>query len=105
MPCVRSAAVLPSLPLARGRNYFAHTPDLRDLQGLSVEARAVSPDYFATLVVPVLSGRAIADGDRQDGAPAAVVNESFAHEFWPDTDPIGRRVVIDKATREVVGLV
>jgi predicted permease len=102
---VESAAVVPSLPLERGLNNFATAPERPDFKGLSVESRAVSPGYFATLGMPVLEGRALAETDGARAAPVVVVNESLARRFWPDADPIGRTLEIDRAVREVVGLV
>lgn len=50
----------------------------------------VSPDYFATVRMPIVEGRAFRDSDR-DGAPrVAIVNESFARQAWPGESAIGR---------------
>ncbi len=54
--------------------------------------RPVVGDYFATMGVSILRGRAFTPDDRGDALPVAIVNESFAAEFWPDQDPIGKRV-------------
>ncbi len=105
IPGVMHAAAVPSLPLERGLNNFATAPERPDFDGKSVEARAVSPGYFATLGMPVLRGRALAETDGTGTAPVVVVNESLARQFWPDTDPIGRTLKIDGSVREVVGLV
>jgi putative ABC transport system permease protein len=52
----------------------------------------VSADYFATLGVPVLRGRALTAADRAGAPRVAVINEAAAARFWPGVDPIGRRV-------------
>jgi putative ABC transport system permease protein len=62
--------------------------------GPSVLFNMVSEDYFATLSVPVLKGRAFTATDRNDTAPVAIVDETMAERFWPDQDPIGQRVTI-----------
>ncbi|MDX1394812.1 MAG: ADOP family duplicated permease [Gemmatimonadota bacterium] len=54
--------------------------------------RLVSENYFETLRIPLLGGRAIAREDRAGSAPVAVINKAMADEFWPGVDPIGQRV-------------
>jgi predicted permease len=52
----------------------------------------VAPEYFATLGVPVTRGRGFTDADVA-GAPGVVVlSESAARHYWPDADPIGKRL-------------
>lgn len=53
-----------------------------------------TPAYLSTLRVPLRGGRPFAAGDRLDTDPVAIVNESFARRYLPDTDPIGRRISI-----------
>jgi putative ABC transport system permease protein len=62
--------------------------------GPSVLFNIVSADFFTTLGVPVLKGRAFNDGDRNDDAPVAIIDETMAEKFWPGEDPIGRRITI-----------
>lgn len=62
--------------------------------GPSVLFNMVSEDFFATLSVPVLKGRAFSEGDRNDAAPVAIIDETMAERFWPGQDPIGQRVTI-----------
>ena len=52
----------------------------------------VGSDYFRTLGLPVLRGRAFTRLDGTAGHENAVVNERFATRFFPDGDPIGRRI-------------
>jgi putative ABC transport system permease protein len=53
--------------------------------------RTVSPDYFATLRLPVVSGRALFGQDDEDALDAAVVSRAFAERYFPGRDPLGRR--------------
>jgi putative ABC transport system permease protein len=74
-----------------------------------VNYEGVDSTYFATLGLPILSGRAIDDRDRQKSQPVVVVNDAFARMFWPGKDPIGRRIKWGSATSKgawltVVGL-
>jgi predicted permease len=54
----------------------------------------VGPGYFDALGVPLLSGRAIDDRDRQDSPPVAVINDEMARRMFPQGDPIGRYIRI-----------
>lgn len=56
-----------------------------------VDYRTVTPSIFETLELPVLAGRALTDQDR-DTLPVAMVSESLARRYWPDADPLGRRL-------------
>jgi predicted permease len=69
----------------------------------------VAPGYFQTLGVPVLRGRGVTDADREGAPPVVVISESTARHYWPDQDPIGRRLTMGPAaagrTFTVVGVV
>lgn len=90
----------------------------RAASGVSATAslRFVTPDYFATLGIPMLRGRDVSTSDTQDRSYVAVVSQSFADRYWPGQDPIGRSfgfgLAVDPATgavqtaiRTVVGVV
>jgi len=51
----------------------------------------VSPGYFRTMGIPMLEGRDLTPGDREGAKKVAVVNEIFAHDFFKNENPIGRR--------------
>jgi putative ABC transport system permease protein len=52
----------------------------------------VGPDHFRTLGVPVLRGRVFEERDRAGSARVTVINQTAAARFWPNEDPIGKRV-------------
>jgi putative ABC transport system permease protein len=52
----------------------------------------VAPEHFRALATPVLRGRAFNDADRAGSEHVTIINETAAKRFWPDEDPIGRRV-------------
>jgi predicted permease len=52
----------------------------------------VGPRYFSTVGIPVLIGREIESQDSGNGPRAAVINQSFTRRFFPNTNPIGKRV-------------
>jgi putative ABC transport system permease protein len=66
--------------------------------------RPVSPGYFRTLGVPILRGRGFGRFDGPGAPLVAVVNEAFAARHFPGEDPVGRRIKVARASREIVGL-
>lgn len=52
---------------------------------------AVSPQYFSTMRIPIIRGRAILDSDTHTSQRVAVINEAMAENYWHGRDPIGRR--------------
>ena len=70
----------------------------------------VDPGYFATLRIPLLAGRFFTEADRTDAPKVVIVNESFAKRWWPNENPLGKRVKQgfpqdDRPFREIVGVV
>jgi putative ABC transport system permease protein len=70
---------------------------------------AASPKYFATMKIPLLRGRDFDSRDNAAGTPVVIINQTMAHRFWPDEDPLGKHLtfdfVPDDMPREVVGIV
>jgi putative ABC transport system permease protein len=70
--------------------------------------RAISPNYFQTMGVPLLKGRDFSDGDNSEAPGVTIINQSFARRFFPNEDPVGKRLDIGDGynrTREIVGVV
>jgi putative ABC transport system permease protein len=72
-----------------------------------IDLRVASPDYFRTLGVPILSGRAFTDQDRADSTPTAIINRTTARRFWGDGNPVGQRISLDggESWNTIVGVV
>jgi predicted permease len=94
LPGVEHAAAAPSLPLERGLNFPVDIAERTDLAIGAVELRFVSPEYLATLGVPLRAGRDFNDSDGAGAEPVAIVNEAFARHFWDDAAPVGRTIQI-----------
>ncbi|HET7616965.1 MAG TPA: ABC transporter permease [Vicinamibacterales bacterium] len=77
----------------------------------NAQVRPITPGYFETLGIPLLAGRTIDDRDRAGGVGVAVVSETAARQYWPNENPIGKRIRIHvsmgtkETEREIVGVV
>jgi putative ABC transport system permease protein len=93
---VTSAAAINNMPTSASNSsrtieIEGHpAPDVNNLP--SVDFRAATSAYFSTIGIPVRRGRAFTSADSEDGQPVVIVSESMARKFWPDEDPLGRRV-------------
>ena len=67
--------------------------------------RPVSPDYFATLGVPLRQGRSFTTFDTHENPLVAIVNESFVRRHFPGERPVGQSINVFGAPREIVGTV
>ncbi len=54
--------------------------------------REVTPGYLESLGARLLEGRIIDEHDRRDSMPVIVINETFAHQYWPNRSPLGAQI-------------
>jgi len=81
-----------------------------DTDDRHVNFDAVSPNYFSTMRIPLLSGREFNAGDTTSSAKVAIINEAMAKEFFPKRNPIGVHFALGggndvKPNIEIVGVV
>jgi putative ABC transport system permease protein len=98
VPGVEIAGAVSRLPLASSSLSSRFRVDRPGSPGeataeAAIGVRSVAPDYFAALGIPVRRGRAIVTADHAAGIPVAVINDAAARRFFPDEDPVGRRLV------------
>jgi len=113
LPGVAGAATINQLPLTGHGNSGTFTVEGTPLVGgesnPEVNIRTVSPDYFRTLGVPLLTGRELGAADDMDAPPAVLVNETLARSYFPDRGPLGRKIVFSffdgQPGWEIVGVV
>lgn len=109
LPGVHSAAVTAILPLTqqdqRARFLIENGPPLPQGQRLAADYRRVSPSFFQTLGVPLLRGRLLEEHDGPDAPSVAVIDETMARRWWPNENPVGRRLVTGMGPIEIVGVV
>jgi predicted permease len=102
VPGVQQAAVALTLPYERALNSGFRWPD--DSTSRTINVTYVTPAYFDTLRIPLLSGRVFAVADAATAAPVVIVNEAFVRRHSPDRDPIGREL-LSNGVRTIVGVV
>ncbi len=93
---VEFASVASSLPLSR--NFAATSLKIKDGHpsdaetGGSAGVHSIGPDYFKTLRIPLIRGRAFTSDDRAGAKRVAIINEAAARRYWPDEDPLGKEI-------------
>ena len=92
--------VLTTTPDPTNVGGFAAPPDVR-----RASLRMVTPGYFETLGIPLLQGRDVGTADTLDTPAVAVVSRSFADQYYPGQDPLGRQFGFAFAVRTIVGVV
>jgi predicted permease len=101
MPEVRQVALVNHLPLSGTAMVTglrtARSPDPEERP--SALYRAISANFFDTLGIELLRGRALTEAEVQGRAPVVVVNEALASIEWPDRDPIGESITIQKVAQ------
>ena len=79
----------------------------RGQESVSVRAAAVDEHYFGTTATAIVRGRAFTADDNDGSRRVAIVNQEFAKTYWPDQDPIGKRIRLNDSQGpwlEVVGV-
>jgi predicted permease len=106
IPGVRDAAVGLSLPYEGILNDSVTFIDGKYAGKVTASSLSyITPDYFSTLRIPLLAGRAFSDGDTQSTQRVAIVNASFGRHFYDDPSPMGRHFKSGKDVYTIVGVV
>lgn len=67
-------------------------PAFTPAESVEVPVDSIAPGYFATMGIPVKSGREFTASDTADGTAVVVINETMARQFWQGESPLGRRI-------------
>ena len=119
LPGVESAAAVTAIPFGGSRGQSSFSIDARPTppgsDGPSADRHQSSPGYFQAVGIPLLAGRDFSDADDPAHPGVIIINEAAARQFWPDEDPLGKRVTVglpDEITlygklvsREIIGIV
>lgn len=107
VPGIKAAAVVNNLPLSG----ISSSLSLNLTHGQSdlTSTRTISPQYFAAMGIPLLSGRGFTDDDRTGSPGVAIINEYLARQLFPDRNPLGEKLPGEKGSNApgatIVGVV
>jgi predicted permease len=105
LPGVEAVAMTAYLPF--GGNDWGNSFDIEGKvvpDSSSVRIRPVSAGYFRAMQIPLMQGREFSDGDTENSPGVAVINQALARSYFPNEDPIGRRIRYDVAWLTIVGV-
>ncbi|PYK72257.1 MAG: hypothetical protein DME42_09370, partial [Verrucomicrobia bacterium] len=71
---------------------------------LAADYNEVGEGYFATIGIPIITGREFNRTDDENAPPVAIVNETMAAKYWPGKDPAGQRLKVKDKWMEIVGV-
>ena len=111
VPGVRSVSLARSIPFMPDQYQATFIPEGRQFpKGQdtdSIFADIIDENYFSTMNTPLVKGRAFTADDKDGSRPVVIVNEEFAKTYWPNQEPIGKRLKLDDSKGpwlEVVGI-
>lgn len=98
LPGVRGVALSATLPLSgsAGTSDYIAYGRAPDAYGTEVGYRAVSPEYFGMMGIPLVAGRGFTSADRRDAEPAVIINQTLARTYFAGENPLGQRLSFDK---------
>lgn len=98
LPGIQSVAMSYSVPMSGSINagavYVEGHPTPAGQQPPVIFFNNVDQDYFETARVPLLRGRAFRESDDEKEPLVAIINQTMARQFWPNEDPIGKRLSV-----------
>ncbi len=115
LPGVKSSGAASFLPMSGSGsvihfNIFGRPPKNAH-EFISAGYRTITPNYLETLGVPLLAGRMITEGDKENAPAVVVINASMAHEFFGNESPLGKKMQLGALPEsevpwmEIVGVV
>jgi predicted permease len=108
LPGVEEVGIGDVAALPLGHSHPSPLPLIRegvetmDNQAPQIDGPIVSPEYFHLLGMPLLRGRLFSDQDLENTPQVAVINQAAARAYWPNQDPLGKRVRLRLDSREAL---
>lgn len=112
LPGVEAVSAVNALPVSGGDSQGQITVEGRSFQeGVAPAAsfRRILPEYFRSMGIPIVRGRDFGPGDTGENLFVTIVDQALALRFWPDADPVGKRIKVGPPENEpwltIVGVV
>ena len=112
LPGVTGAAAVSLTPLTSANattGFFVDGETLAPDKAHGAEIRSITPEYFRAIKIGLVRGRTFTSQEMMDGALVTVVNQTLASRYWPNEDPLGKRmrwgVTTDDPLLTIVGVV
>ncbi len=95
-PGIKAAGGITSFFLGRLPNSGTFSIEGRpDRISMPLTADTLTSGFFEAMKIPLLRGRIFDDRDRADSVPVVIINQSTADRYWPNGDPLGKRITYD----------
>jgi macrolide transport system ATP-binding/permease protein len=111
LPGVKSATLSLVVPLSPTQSNQTVIPEgfqfSKGQETTGVFQNSIDERYFDVMHTPIVRGRAFTANDKADSTRVTIVNEEFAKKYWPNQDPIGKKIRLDNPTGpefQVVGV-
>ncbi len=109
LPGVQAVGVASAIPLTGWQNTTPFLAEGRQEMSQQEELDTVSPDYFRAMGIPLEAGRTFTEQDQRDAPRVVIVSQGLARRYWPDENPIGKRLRFpgppNEPWRTIVGIV
>ena len=111
LPGVKQVSLIqrpPLYPTEGGQRYTVKIPGHEVSPGaepLKIRYTIVWPNYFEIMGTPILRGRTFSGLETRTGPGSILINEAMARQFWPNQDPLGKKVQVLKKDCEIIGVV
>jgi putative ABC transport system permease protein len=104
LPGVTSVGMVMNLPLSgsgMNRGFKVEgRPDPKPDENVAMDYQVVSHNYFSTLEIPIIRGRGFTAGDDEAAPRVIVINQAMAERYWPNADPVGKRMAIGDSSKD-----
>ena len=114
LPGVQAAGAVTDIFLSQTPNSTNFSiegrPEMPPSERVEVPVDTVTPGYFKAMGMQLMKGRFFEDRDAREAPPVVIINETMARQFWPDEEPLGKRLKYGTLNsqdtwKEIVGVV
>ncbi len=98
LPGVQSVALSSNVPLEFSSDAINVKPEgyvSQPNESMETNETIITPDYFRTMQIPIVEGRDFTLQDTKSSQRAVIVNEAFAHRYWPNQEALGKQLRAD----------